>query len=227
MKIENWKLKTENLQTLITFNKLSAKEKWEYVIKDNSFNVKKWEWVFFTWPSWSWKNKILNVITWELNPCKWTVEAFWNTLDFSDSENLQKYKQNLWVVLNNLKLIPYKTIYENIEFVLLLEENNPEKINNILKRINIDKKSWSFPEELSAWDRQKACLARALVLNPKILILDEITSHLDEASKRSIFSLLKELKKEGGLTVIWTSSIADLTRWLADRIYKMEGGCLV
>ncbi len=209
---------------MITFDKVSMKEKWEYVLKDISFNVKKWEWVFFTWVSWSWKNKVLNISTWELTPYTWTVKAFWAMLNFADNISMQKYKQNLWVVLNNLKLIPYKTIYENLEFVLQYKWKNPEKINKILKRINIHKKSKSFPEELSAWDKQKACLARALVWNPKILILDEITSHLDEASKRSIFSLLKELKKENKLTVIWTSNMADLTKWLADKIYKLEEG---
>lgn len=215
---------------MLVFDNVSVEEEWKEILKNISFNINKWEWVFFVWKDSDWKSAILDLIIWEISPTSWKVFFSSKIIDYKNSYELQKYKQNFWIIVKDLKLIPSKTIYENIEFILYPKEKNenkiPEKINKILKRLNLEEKTDYYPEELSAWEKQKAYLARALAWDIKILILDEITSHLDESSRMMIFSFLKELKKEKDLAIIWTSSTKDITKWLADKTFEVENWIL-
>ena len=216
---------------MITFDQVSANNNWNEILHNISFNIKKWKWIFFTWDDLYCKTKILNLILWEAKSSWWTITILWNQLNHKSSRLIQKHKQKFWPVLRHLKLIPSKTIYKNIEFVLYIKEKNRVKIKNtidkILIRLGLEDKADYYPEELSAWDRQRACLARALVCDPKILVLDEITSHLDKSSRMSIFSFLKELKKENKITIIWSSNSSDIITDLADKVFEIKNWVIV
>jgi putative ABC transport system ATP-binding protein len=122
-------------------------------------------------------------------------------------------KNNLSFVFQSFNLINELTVYENVELPLIYQKipkkSRQERVDAILKRVQIDHRTKHFPQQLSGGQQQRVAVARALVTNPLLILADEPTGNLDSRNSKEIMEMLKELNKEGTTIVMVTHSEED------------------
>ena len=134
-----------------------------------------------------------------------------------DLENKEKLKQ---FKLNNKSKSEQKEYYEEIT------NQTRQDALNILKELGLGDKANSYPYQLSGGEQQRVSIARALVLNPKVLCFDEPTSALDPALTGEVVKLINELKQQN-LTMIIITHEMDFAYQVADKVIVMEKGEIV
>ena len=146
---------------------------------------------------------------------------------FNEKQVAQFRNQTIGFVFQFHHLLPEFTALENTMMPALIQRNRPIKIKEealqILKKVGLEKRIHHYPGELSGGEQQRVALARALVLNPQIILADEPTGNLDTHTSETIFSLLKQIQKEKGITLVMVTHNEALARQ-ADRVIKMVDG---
>lgn len=131
----------------------------------------------------------------------------------------------LGFIFQKFHLIPTLTVAENVELPLMFLGRRADRNATlaVLSSVGLEKRARHLPRELSGGEMQRAAVARALIVKPKVLIADEPTGNLDKATGEAIFSLLRELATAHGLSVIITTHNLALAHQ-ADRIITLEDG---
>ncbi len=149
--------------------------------------------------------------------------------DLSDQE-LRNLRKNIGMVFQNYPLISRASVYENIALAMKIWKCEKEEIDNRVKElldiIDLSEKSAVKARNLSGGQKQRVATARALAMNPKILLCDEATSALDPNSTGAIISLLKKINQQYGITIVVVTHEMDVVKALCDRMTIMEGGVL-
>lgn len=140
------------------------------------------------------------------------------------------YRQQLGIVFQDLKLIPSKTVKENIQFPLEIT-NKPRKemketTDYLLELINLQDRASLFPEALSGGEKQKVAIARALANDPKLFIADEPTGNLDPDTSIEILDLLKSINKWGTTVMVVTHDV-NIVEEMQTRVIHMEKGKII
>ena len=135
-------------------------------------------------------------------------------------------KRNIGFVFQDLALWPHLTVYKNIAFALneRKEKDVKEQALNILKYFNLQEYSNKYPNQLSGGQKQLVAIARALVLKPKILLMDEPLANLDVKLKRKILEYIKNLKDEFDITIIYVTHDHKEAFYIADQIVVLNKG---
>lgn len=141
---------------------------------------------------------------------------------------LSEPRQSTGVILQNLGLLPWKTVYDNVILALLnqpltLDEKNT-KVTEILKNLDILSLSKRYPHQLSGGQKQRVAIARALVQSPDLLLLDEATSALDEITRESIQKLILEIFKSHNVTIMFVTHNIEEAVFLGQNIIVMNEG---
>ena len=151
--------------------------------------------------------------------------------DDEDVYEIPTNKRHMAYISQNINLYPHMTIFENIAFPLKNRKVKREEIlyrvREIAKRFGIEHCLNVRAKYLSLGQQQRALIARELVSNPKIVLMDEPLSHLDAPLRQEILKFLKELNKELKLTIIYVTHSFSEAAILADRIYVMDEGKFV
>ncbi len=150
-------------------------------------------------------------------------------------EELFAFKKAVQMVFQNSSgaLNPFMTVKENIAEPLKIhqvadKETISLKVNSLLASVGLDQKlATCYPFELSGGQKQRVCIARAVALQPELLIFDEPTSALDLSIQGQIINLLQKLKKKQRLTYLFASHDFPLVCYLCDRIAVMHQGQIV
>ncbi len=144
--------------------------------------------------------------------------------------NVPIEKRGIGFVYQDFGLFPHMTVYDNIKYGLKaqkVDKNNcHRKINQIAETLSIGHILHQYPGTLSGGERQRTALARALVLNPKILLMDEPFSSLDPSTKNLMYQLIQEIHKRFGCTIIFVTHDFHEAQKMANRIGIMTHGCL-
>ena len=192
-----------------------------------SFEINKGEFVFITGPSGSGKTTILKLILGEILPTSGTIAVDGTNVGALTPDELPLYRQKIGTVFQDFKILPERTIGENVEVALavigLPEGSWEERVNNVLKLVGLTKQTDSFPSQLSGGELQRVSLARALVVNPKILLADEPTGNLDWDTSDGIMDLFEKINKEGK-TIIMATHNKEIVKKLKKRIIHIENG---
>ena len=174
-------------------------------LKNASFEVKKGEFIFITGPSGAGKTTILRLILREYLPDN--GEILFNDKNLSDitSKELPFLRQKIGVVFQDMKVLPERTVRENVEVglaVLGVYENEwNDRVNQILKLVGLEKRAEQFPSQLSGGELQRVSLARALVVDPILILADEPTGNLDWETTEGIMKIFEKVN-ENGKTII-------------------------
>ena len=199
-------------------------------LEDVSFDVDKGEFVFITGASGAGKTTLIRLILGEMLPDKGDI--------FFDDMNIPKLskkeipflRQKMGVVFQDFKVLPERTLKENIAVALAVcgvdQKEWDDRVNQILKQVGLSKRKNLFPSQLSGGELQRASLARALVVNPKILIADEPTGNLDWDTADEIMKLLKEINK-AGKTVLVATHHKLIVKKHGDRVVELKDGKVV
>ncbi|MXP06433.1 MULTISPECIES: methionine ABC transporter ATP-binding protein MetN [unclassified Apibacter] len=153
-----------------------------------------------------------------------------NLMELSPSK-LTSARRNIGMIFQHFNLLSSRTVFDNIAFPLELNHTPKTKIKNrvyeLVELVGLTDKLDSYSANLSGGQKQRVAIARTLANNPKVLLSDEATSALDPSTTRSILSLLKDLNKELGITILLITHEMDVVKQICDDIAVMNGGKLI
>ena len=177
---------------------------------DISFIIKKGAFVFITGPSGAGKSTLLKLLyRWESYDRGQVLVNGINVGKLSFN-NLWQLRRNIGVVFQDYKLLPGKTILENVAFALEIIGAEKKTIRykawEALKNVGLSHRKDAYPLELSGGEQQRVAIARALVNNPKILLADEPTGNLDPEMSSEILQLFEKVNADGTTVVFATHS---------------------
>lgn len=134
------------------------------------------------------------------------------------------------MIFQDFRLLPNKTVYENVAFAMEIVHKSQRKIKRqvplALKLMGISSKANMFPDELSAGEQQRVAIARAIINKPAMLIADEPTGNLDPATAWEIMNLLDEINKRG-TTIVMVTHAKDIVDKMQKRVVTIESGKIV
>lgn len=146
-------------------------------------------------------------------------------------KGIREYYKNVGVVFQGYNLLYQKNIFDNIALPLKFNKFDKDeiniKVNKLLDLVGLKDKALSYPSMLSGGQRQRVAIARSLVLNPKILLLDEVTSALDPKTTLEILKLLKEIHTKEKLTIIMITHEISVASLLTNRLIVLNDGKIV
>jgi polar amino acid transport system ATP-binding protein len=145
--------------------------------------------------------------------------------------NQDSVRAQIGLVFQAYNLFSHMTILENITLALTHVQNRPkaeaeEIALRWLTRIGLADKAGEYPDKLSGGQQQRTAIARAVALNPKLLLLDEVTSALDPELVGEVLSLIRELKA-GGTTIVMATHELNFARELADWVVFLDQGKII
>jgi peptide/nickel transport system ATP-binding protein/oligopeptide transport system ATP-binding protein len=157
-----------------------------------------------------------------------------NLLKLTKGE-MRKIRMNMQLVQQDPQsaLDPRMTVKSSVGEPLIVHgiakgKERRESVLTLLQKVGLGEEHLNrFPQEFSGGQRQRICIARALALNPKFIVLDEPTSSLDVSVQAQILNLLKDLQRDLGLTYLFISHNLSVVRYISDEVYVMYLGKIV
>jgi len=201
-----------------------------YALKNASFNVKPGEFVSIVGQSGTGKTTIIRMIIAEEKPSKGhVVIGDWDITKIRARE-VPVLRRQIGVIFQDFKLLPKKTIFENVAFGMevagIKQQRMKEIIPQVLKIVGLEGKEDRFPRQISGGEQQRTVIARSLVHRPKILVADEPTGNLDSINSQEIISLLKKIN-EYGTTVILVTHNREIVNSLRKRVITLDQGSII
>jgi len=199
-------------------------------LKDITLHIKPAEFVIVVGHSGAGKSTLIKLINREINPDLGKIYV--GGLDYSElkKRDIPYLRRKIGVVFQDYKLLPKKTVFENVGYALEVAGIRPkeikERVPKILELVGLTHKINCFPRELSGGERQRVAIARAIVHQPRILIADEPTGNLDPKTSWEIIEILQKIN-EMGTTLIMTTHNSQIVNKLKKRVIKLDDGQIV
>ncbi len=179
------------------------------ILRHVNISIEKWEFIFLIGASGSGKTSFLSALLGIIKPKSWTItDNLGRNISLLSPHNLLMYRRSIWVIFQDFKLLPRKTVRENVAFAMEVcgysEREMQRRIPEVLSQVWLLEKKEKFIETLSGGEVQRVCIARALIHNPDTIIGDEPTGNLDKKNALEILHLLRELHKKWKTIIIAT-----------------------
>ncbi len=215
---------------MIDFNHVTKDYDENNALDDVSVHIDDGEFIFIVGPSGAGKSTFIKLILREVSPTKGSIVVNGKTVNELSNREIPEYRRGLGIVFQDCRLLPKKTIYENIAFAMEALHKTPKQIKRqvplVLSIVGISDKADRYPEELSGGEQQRAAIARALVNVPSILIADEPTGNLDPETANGIMKLLEEINNRG-TTVVMVTHAKDIVDKMNKRVIVIDDGRIV
>ena len=199
-------------------------------LREVSFRINKGEFVVLTGPSGAGKTTLLRLLYRDDLPSEGDVEVLGASLVGMGRSQVAALRRSIGVVFQDAKLLPVRTVYENVAFVLRVLGAPRREITarafDALRVVGLSARAQAYPTQLSQGEAQRAALARAIVRRPPLLLADEPTGNLDESMAAEIIDVLKNIGA-GGTTIVLATHQARLAAALRRRTLTLEGGLIV
>ncbi|MBB1435377.1 ABC transporter ATP-binding protein [Pseudoalteromonas sp. SG43-6] len=178
-------------------------------------------------PSGCGKSTLLSILGMLDSPTSGSFEfAGTDIAGYSEKQLAELRKASIGFVFQSFNLIDELTVYENVELPLqyqkISKNERKQRVEAILKRVGIDHRGEHLPQQLSGGQQQRVAVARALVINPKLILADEPTGNLDSKNGDEVMAMLRELNKEGTTVIMVTHSEKEGN--YADRLVRLLDG---
>jgi len=193
--------------------------------------IEQGEFVYIIGPTGSGKSTLIKLIDAEERPSKGLVEVAGINIGKLRNGRIPFYRRYIGVVFQDYKLLPRKTVFENV--MLALEIGNMAllpartRVREVLELVGLSDKANSFPDQLSGGQQQRCVIARAIANKPKLLIADEPTGNLDFAKAKEIVQLLEIINREEKTTVLVVTHDVDIVNTMRKRTIALEDGHVV
>jgi len=195
-----------------------------------SFGIEPKEFVTIVGPSGAGKTTLMKLLIAEDEPTSGSIFFESANVHKLGKKDMGKLRRRIGTVFQDYRLIPNKTIYENIAFAMEAAGRTDSEIASdvphVLELVDIGHKIWNFPRELSGGERQRVAIARAIVTQPDVVIADEPTGNLDPANTMEIVRILKKIN-ELGTTVLLTTHNKSVVDAVGGRILTIEKGKII
>lgn len=199
-------------------------------LRDVNLKISAGEFVSIVGQSGTGKTTLIKLLTAEERPTRGRISVGdWDITRVRRSET-PTLRRQIGVIFQDFKLLPKKTIFENVAFALEVCGATPMRIKTIvpqvLRIVGLEGKADRYPRQLSGGEQQRVAIARALIHRPKILVADEPTGNLDSINTREIADLLLKIN-EFGTTVLLVSHNRELVNSLRRRVVTLEQGTVI
>jgi len=195
-----------------------------------SLHIEPNEFVFLVGKSGAGKSTLMKMITKEENPDSGKIIIGGIDLDYVKKRHIPGYRRRLGVVFQDFKLLPRRTVYENVAFALEIAGMSGKDIRKtvpkVLELVDLLDQAKKFPHQLSGGQQQRVSIARSVARQPKILIADEPTANLDKLTTEEIMQLLKKIN-DFGTTILVTTHNENIVNTLQKRVITLKNGRIV
>jgi len=195
-----------------------------------NLKVENGEFVFIVGKSGAGKSTLIKLLLKEIEPTTGSVIVNNRDIAGLKRREIPYYRRGFGVVFQDFRLLPDRTVYDNIAFAMQITGAGMKQIRKqvpyVLDCVNLSSKAKVFPHQLSGGEQQRVCLARAMVNNPTVLIADEPTGNLDPISSREVVKILDELHHRG-TTIIMATHAKDIVNSLRKRVITIHNGYIV
>ena len=199
-------------------------------IRGITMTIEDGEFVFLVGPSGSGKSTIIKLLTEEVVPTAGRIMINGFSITKISGRQVPLMRRTLGVIFQDFRLIEKKTVYENLEFVMRAVGARPRdiksRIHYVLDLVDLEKKAYSYPTELSGGEQQRVAIARALVNNPETIIADEPTGNLDPERSLELMDLLVKINQLGTTVVVVTHE-KDLVDRFGKRVITIDSGHVI
>lgn len=215
---------------MITFEHVTKRYSSNVGVDDVSIHIDKGDFVFLVGPSGAGKSTFIKLIMKEIEPDEGSIKVMGKEIVGLSARKLPEHRRNIGMIFQDFRLLPNKTVYENVAFAMEIVHKSPRQIRKQVPRalslMGISSKADMFPDELSAGEQQRVAIARAIINKPSMLIADEPTGNLDPATAWEIMTLLEEINKRG-TTIVMVTHAKDIVDRMKKRVVAIEAGKIV
>jgi cell division transport system ATP-binding protein len=195
-----------------------------------TFSVQRGEFVFIVGASGSGKSTTMRLLIKESEPTEGAITVAGRDLSDISRRRVPYYRRNLGVVFQDYKLLPNRTVYDNVAYALQVTGGSRreirEKVPDILRLTGLSLKLHSYPDQLSGGEQQRVSVARAFVNHPPLLLADEPTGNLDPETSIGIMQLLYRINRTGTTVLVATHDVAMVDR-MRRRVIELSEGQVV
>ncbi|MBS4957123.1 MAG: amino acid ABC transporter ATP-binding protein [Clostridium sp.] len=200
------------------------------VLKGIDEHIKKGEVVVVIGPSGSGKSTFLRCLNLLEEPTSGKI--IFEDNDITDKKvDINKIREKMGMVFQQFNLFPHKTVLENLTIAPIKvkgisKAQAEKKAMELLDRVGLSNKAKAYPSSLSGGQKQRIAIARALAMEPDVMLFDEPTSALDPEMVGEVLNVMKDLAKEGMTMVVVTHEMG-FAKEVGDRIIFMDNGNIV
>lgn len=199
-------------------------------LEDINLTIHKGEFVCLVGPSGAGKSTIIRLLTCEEKPTTGKIFVAGKNIVNLGSSELPFYRRRIGVVFQDFKLLPQKSVCENVAYALeVCDATNAEiqrRVPLMLELVGLTNRADNLPNELSGGERQRVSIARAMIHSPKLLIADEPTGNLDPVNTWEIIDLLRKINQRGTIVILATHDKEIVDR-LRTRVISVKNGKVV
>ena len=199
-------------------------------VENINLHINKGEFVFIVGSSGSGKSTLMKLLLKELDPTEGDIIINKVKTNELNRRQIPYLRRNLGVVFQDFRLLPNKTVYENVAFAMRVIEAPGRIIRRnvpaVLSLVGLGQKCRSYPNQLSGGEQQRTALARAIANNPPILICDEPTGNLDPETAYGIMKLLDDINKRG-TTIVMATHARDIVDAMQKRVVTLHKGHII
>lgn len=215
---------------MIVFNHVTKKYATNIGLDDASIKIDKGDFVFLVGPSGAGKSTFIKLILKEIEADKGSIKVKGEEITTLSNRKIPMHRRNIGIVFQDFRLLPNKTVFENVAFAMEITHQNARAIRRqvpkVLSMVGISNNAKKYPDELSAGEQQRVAIARAIVNRPTVLIADEPTGNLDPDTAWEIMSLL-ELINQRGTTILMVTHAKDIVDKMKKRVVTISNGKIV
>ena len=199
-------------------------------VHNANFKIDKGEFVFLVGSSGSGKSTLIKLILKEEEPTRGNIIINGKDTTFLKPKRVPFLRRSMGVVFQDFRLLPDKTVYENVAFAMYIVKATPRHIRRqvpmVLSLVGLSAKAKMYPNELSGGEQQRVALARALVNNPSMIIADEPTGNLDPDTAWEIMNLLNDINLRG-TTVVMATHAKNIVDEMNKRVIHIDKGNII
>jgi len=198
---------------------------------DINVKIEQGEFVYIIGPTGSGKSTLIKLLDGEETPTKGSVKVVGIDVGKLHGRQIPIYRRNIGVVFQDYRLLPAKTVFENISYALeVINMKKPQirkRAKEVMNVVGLSEKGSAFPHELSGGQQQRVAIARAIANRPKVLIADEPTGNLDPGKSDEIMDLLEKINDTYGTTILMVTHDLTLVNKHRKRTVVLEHGHIV
>ena len=199
-------------------------------VHNANFKIEKGEFVFLVGQSGSGKSTLIKLILKEEEATRGNIIINGRDIKFLKQKRVPFLRRSMGVVFQDFRLLPDKTVYENVAFAMYIVKATPRHIRRqvpmVLSLVGLSAKAKMYPNELSGGEQQRVALARALVNNPSMIIADDPTGNLDPETAWDIMNLLNDINMRG-TTVVVATHAKDIVDAMKKRVIQIDKGNII
>jgi cell division transport system ATP-binding protein len=221
----------QTIPNVVEFRRVTKHyERTDAGITDATFNVRRGEFVFLVGSTGSGKSTLMRLLLRELEPDSGSIKVAGRELAEITRRKVPYYRRNIGMVFQDFKLLPNRTVYDNVAYALQVTGHSRkeirQKVPDVLRLTGLSLKLHNYPDQLSGGEQQRVSVARAFVNHPPLLLADEPTGNLDPETSIGIMQLLYRINRTGSTVIVASHDSAMVDR-MRRRVIELSQGRII